>query len=273
MGEEFLRILRVNELLGGIEHCLHVRFGEVERLRAGLLGARLQGVCGAFGLRGCLVSGLDERNSALRLCRWVDPHFSNALELDGWVIWGERTLSLPRRSRSRRLQGAGEVSEYPRLRTGGSERKLDAACGLDDARAYLQKFFAQGHKFGDSERMGLGIALTMQHRGRHRRGAFGHVSCWVGVAAWPGTAPRPAHKTDRASFLAILDLVPGRRECSILLRRPARHCEPARREIEPLDEGVDEPNGIVGDDIIVDRLWQQQKLRTFEPGNVSHVRF
>jgi hypothetical protein len=30
---------------------------------------------------------------------------------------------------------------------------------------------------------------------------------------------------------------------------------------------------VVGDDIIVDRLWQQQKLRTFESGNVSHVRF
>ena len=76
------------------------------------------------------------------------------------MIWGERTLSLPRRSRSRRLQGAGEVSEYPGLRTGGSERKLDAACGLDDARAYLQKFFAQGHKFGDGERMGFGDSVT-----------------------------------------------------------------------------------------------------------------
>jgi hypothetical protein len=48
------------------------------------------------------------------------------------------------------------VSEYPGLRTGGSERKLDAACGLDDARAYLQKFFTQGYKFGDGERMGFG---------------------------------------------------------------------------------------------------------------------
>ena len=55
------------------------------------------------------------------------------------------------------------------------------------------------------------------------------------------------------------------------LRRDAR--EPGRREIEPVNEGVDEPNGIVGADIIVDRLRQQQKLRTFESGNVSHVRF
>ena len=55
------------------------------------------------------------------------------------------------------------------------------------------------------------------------------------------------------------------------LRRDA--FEPGRREIELVDEGVDEPNGIVGDDIIVDRLWQQQTLRTFESGNMSHVRF
>jgi hypothetical protein len=54
------------------------------------------------------------------------------------------------------------------------------------------------------------------------------------------------------------------------LRRVA--FEPGRREIEPVDEGVDEPNRIVGDDIIVDRLRQQQKLRTFKSLNVSHVR-
>jgi hypothetical protein len=47
----------------------------------------------------------------LRYFRWVDLHISNALELDGWVIWGVRTLSLPRRSRSRWLQGVGQMSE------------------------------------------------------------------------------------------------------------------------------------------------------------------
>ena len=109
------------------------------------------------------------RNSSLRLCRWVDPHFSNALELDGTVVWGERTLSLPRRSRSGRLQGAGEVSEYPGLRTASSEGKLDAACGLDNARAYLQKFFAQGHKFGDGERMGFGDSVTQFRASANRR--------------------------------------------------------------------------------------------------------
>ena len=60
MGEDFLVILRLNELLGVIERRLQIRFGEAERLRADALGGRLQGACGAFRLRGCLVSGLDE---------------------------------------------------------------------------------------------------------------------------------------------------------------------------------------------------------------------
>ena len=66
MGEDFLGILRLNELLGVIERRLQIRFGEAERLRADVLGGRLQGVCGAFRLRGCLVSGLDETPKALR---------------------------------------------------------------------------------------------------------------------------------------------------------------------------------------------------------------
>ena len=34
------------------------------------------------------------------------------------------------------------------------------ACGLDDARAYLQKCFAQGYKFSDGEGMGFGDGVT-----------------------------------------------------------------------------------------------------------------
>ena len=66
MGEDFLGILRLNELLGVIERRLQIRFGEAERLRADVLGARLQGVCGAFRLRGCLMSGLIKLPKALR---------------------------------------------------------------------------------------------------------------------------------------------------------------------------------------------------------------
>jgi hypothetical protein len=47
-----------------IERRLQIRFGEVERPRADVLGGRLQGVCGAFRLRGCLVSGLKAKDGA-----------------------------------------------------------------------------------------------------------------------------------------------------------------------------------------------------------------
>src|SRR6202022_2976432 len=55
----------LNELLGVIKRRLQNRFGEAERLRADVLGPRLQGVCGAFRLRGCLVSGLNKTSEGL----------------------------------------------------------------------------------------------------------------------------------------------------------------------------------------------------------------
>ena len=55
------------------------------------------------------------------------------------------------------------------------------------------------------------------------------------------------------------------------LRRNAD--ESRRRKIQLINKGVDEPHWIVGADIIVHSLRQQQKLRTFESKNVSHVRF
>jgi hypothetical protein len=57
----------------------------------------------------------------------------------------------PRRSRSRGLQGASQMPKQARVWTGGGECEPNAACGLDDARAYFQKFFAQGSEFGDGQ--------------------------------------------------------------------------------------------------------------------------
>ena len=49
--------------------------------------------------------------------------------------------------------------------------------------------------------------------------------------------------------------------------------EPGASKIQPINEGVDEPNRIVGLDVIVNRLRQQQKLVPFESGDVGHARF
>jgi len=44
--------------------------------------------------------------------------------------------------------------------TGGGECEPNAACGLDDAGAYFQKFFAQGRELGDDQRMSFGDIVT-----------------------------------------------------------------------------------------------------------------
>jgi hypothetical protein len=49
--------------------------------------------------------------------------------------------------------------------------------------------------------------------------------------------------------------------------------KPRRREVEPVDESVNEADRIVGVDVIVHRLRQQQELVTLESGNVAHARF
>ena len=49
--------------------------------------------------------------------------------------------------------------------------------------------------------------------------------------------------------------------------------EAGTRKIEPINEGLDEPNRIVDLDVIVNSLRQQQKLVPFESGDVGHARF
>ena len=44
--------------------------------------------------------------------------------------------------------------------TGGGECEPNAACGLDEASAYFQEFFAQGREFGDGQRMSFGDIVT-----------------------------------------------------------------------------------------------------------------
>src|SRR5277367_6328292 len=50
-------------------------------------------------------------------------------------------------------------------------------------------------------------------------------------------------------------------------------CEASLREIEAVNEGVDEANGVVGADVIVNGLRQKQELRALESENVSHTGF
>lgn len=52
-----------------------------------------------------------------------------------------------------------------------------------------------------------------------------------------------------------------------------RRERPSRREVQPVDEGVNEADRIIRADVIVHRLRQQQELLALESANVSHPRF
>ena len=45
-----------------------------------------------------------------------------------------------------------------------------------------------------------------------------------------------------------------------------------RYQVEPVDKGVDEADGIVGTDVIVDHLRQKRKLAAVESQNMRHAR-
>src|SRR3954463_1296500 len=49
--------------------------------------------------------------------------------------------------------------------------------------------------------------------------------------------------------------------------------KPKRREIQPVDKGLDEPHRVVSSDVIVNRLRQQEQLRTVVTGKMSHTGF
>jgi hypothetical protein len=49
--------------------------------------------------------------------------------------------------------------------------------------------------------------------------------------------------------------------------------EAGARKIQPINEGLDEPNRIVDLDVIVNSLRQQQKLVPSESGDMGHARF
>jgi hypothetical protein len=85
----------------------------------------------------------------------------------------------------------------------------------------------------------------------------------------------------RASFRRVEAPDSNSRRCKEIVRRltrPARRFgfdaqEARSRQIKPGNEGVDKRRRIVGLDIIIHRLRQQQKLVALEAGDVSHARF
>ena len=84
------------------------------------------------------------------------------------------------------------------------------------------------------------------------------------------TAARP-HPVEIAVNIELQEIGRSVTGTARRLRHDPR--ETSGRQIKPIDKGVNEADGVVGGDIIINRLGQQQKLRTFESRNVSHGRF
>ena len=95
-----------------------------------------------------------------------------------------------------------------------------------------------------------------------------HFDVAMGFALQPAARPHPVQ------IAVDVELQQIARRIARTARRLRRHPrKPRRREVQPVDEGVDEANRIVRADIIVHRLRQQQELAALESGNVSHARF
>ena len=94
----------------------------------------------------------------------------------------------------------------------------------------------------------------------------------MGVGAflgfWPAFAPVASWKAFGSVSTApfTTEVRPAGR-----LRLDAR--EARLDEIEAIDEGVDEADGVVGADVIVHSFRRKKKLVAFEAGNVRHARF
>ena len=87
-------------------------------------------------------------------------------------------------------------------------------------------------------------------------------------------ALQPSARSDPVEVAVDVELQQVARRVARTPRRfrldaPETRC----REVEPVDKHVDEPNRIVGVDVIVNRLRQQQKLVPSESGDVSHAQF
>src|SRR4051794_3490631 len=63
----------------------------------------------------------------------------------------------------------------------------------------------------------------------------------------------------------------SRRVARTTRRLRNRADKPQRREVQTVDKCLDEPHRVVSSDVIVNRLRQEEQLRTVVTGNMSHA--
>jgi hypothetical protein len=95
-----------------------------------------------------------------------------------------------------------------------------------------------------------------------------HFDIAVGLGLQPTARPHPVQVAVDVEFQQIRRRIP-RAACHLRLNMGKR----CRRKIQPIDKGIDEAHLIIGVDIIVYRLRQQQNLRSVVARDVGHARF
>ena len=113
--------------------------------------------------------------------------------------------------------------------------------------------------------LGSGFRRTLERRIRGWRALHGAER---EVSFQPAARPDPIE----ISVDIKLEQIAGRiaRPACRLRLHPREAC---LDEIETIDEGVDEANGVVGADVVVHHFGQKKELVAFEFGNVSHAKF
>ena len=95
MGEDFLQILRASELLGMIECCLDVRFGETEHISIRFLALDWSGSAASSALADALRAAPTNLSKALRASSTL---FAVKSRISGGISWGNFVMAdtLPR---------------------------------------------------------------------------------------------------------------------------------------------------------------------------------
>ena len=127
---------------------------------------------------------------------------------------------------------------------------------------------------------GRTFALSRRHRTTERRaGACARDSCGS-EAVCPTQQPNDLDVAMTFGFKPAAGSHPLEIAADVKLRQIARRVawtagnfrldplETSGFQIEPVDEGVDEPHRVVDAEIIVNRLRQKQELRAFEAGDM-----
>ena len=166
--------------------------------------------------------------------------------------------------RAQRRAGEVAVLVVDRLDAGSVDRQQLAAVEVEPP--------AQQHELAEHRFEGAAVGASEVRDRLEVRLEAAHQPDDLDIAL--GFPLQPSARSNPVQIAVDVEL----QEIAGRVARPPRRLrfnsrEAGARKIEPINEGLDEPNRIVDLDVIVNRLRQQQKLVPSESGDVGHARF